>query len=68
MNRTATRIDAIVNKAKQQRTDYIGAKLQDTVLPVVLATVLSLCLVELAGGAPSQAQETPVEQTTAQQG
>lgn len=63
MNRT-TNIDAIVNKAKKQRADYMGTKFQETVLPVALMAVLSLVLVQFAIGTPTQANQSPATQTT----
>ena len=54
MNSTAD-INAIVNKAKQQRADYVANKLQGGALAIAIATLVSLAVVSLSGG-PSQDQ------------
>jgi hypothetical protein len=54
MNST-TEINAIVNKAKQHRADYVANKLQGGALAVAIATLVSLAVVSLSGG-PSQDQ------------
>ena len=60
MNRTAN-INAIVNKAKQDRADFIGTKLQGGILPVALAAVVSLALVSLSSeSTQDQAETNPV--------
>ena len=47
-----TEIDAIINKAKQQRADYIGSKLQGSTLPlaVVLAAAVSIAFLSFTSG------------------
>ena len=68
MNRTAE-INAVINKAKQQRAHYIGSKLQGSVLPVALAALVSLALVQLAGSpSQDQAPQSSVVQVSAQNG
>jgi hypothetical protein len=68
MNRTAE-INTIVNKAKQDRADYIASKVQGGILPVALATLVSLALVSLSGeSTQEQAQPNPVVETTAEMG
>ena len=52
---STTEINAIVNKAKQQRADYVADKLQGSALAIAIATVVSLAAVSLSGG-PSQDQ------------
>ena len=47
-----TEIDAIINKAKQQRADYIGNKLQGGTLP--LAIVLAAAAFLSFGGGQSE--------------
>ncbi len=58
-----TDINAIVNKAKQQRADYIGNKLQGGTLPlmVVLAAAASIAFLSFSD-APSEepAAQAPV--------
>jgi len=62
-------INAIVNKAKQQRAEYIGAKVQQTALPVALAALLSLALVQFAAGpSQDQAQQSHVADASAHNG
>lgn len=62
-------INAIVRNAKQQRADYIGAKVQKATLPVALVALVSLGLVQLAGGpSQDQAQQIPVTDVSAQNG
>ena len=68
MNRTAE-INAIIEKAKQQRAEYIGTKIQENALPVALAAVLSLALVQFAAGpSPDQAHEGSLVQFDSQAG
>jgi hypothetical protein len=68
MHRTAE-INAIVNKAKQQRADFIASKVQGGVLPVALAVLVSLALLNVAGGpSQDQAQQSPVVEVSAQNG
>jgi hypothetical protein len=68
MNRTAN-INAIVNKAKQDRADFIGAKLQAGILPVALAAVVSLALVSLSSDSTQdQAETNPVVEVAAELG
>jgi hypothetical protein len=52
---STTEINAVINKAKQQRADFIASKLQAGVLPITLVALVSLALVSLAGE-PSQDQ------------
>lgn len=68
MYRTAE-INAIIDQAKQQRAEYIAAKVQGVGLPVVLMAVLSIALVQLAGGSSEdQAQQSPAVDVSAQNG
>jgi hypothetical protein len=68
MHKTAE-INAIVNNAKQQRAEYIAAKLQGGALPVALAALVSLALVALSGEpSQDQAQTHPVVEVSAQNG
>lgn len=68
MNRTAE-INAIVNKAKQDRADYIATKVQKSALPIAVAAVISLALVSLtAEPTQDQAQTNPVVEIGAQNG
>lgn len=54
-------INAIVNKAKQDRADFIAAKFQGGILPIALAAVVSLALVALFGEpTEGQAETNPV--------
>jgi hypothetical protein len=66
-----TDINAIVNKAKQQRADYIGSKLQGGAFPlaIALAALVAISFVSF-DDAPSEspAAQTPVVQVTAQNG
>ncbi len=66
MHSTAN-INAIVNNAKQQRAEYIGSKLQGSVLPVAFAALVTLALVH-SSNQPSQAEQTPVVDLSAQNG
>jgi len=52
---TTTDIHAVVTKAKQQRADFMAAKVQKGALPIAVAAVISLALVSLTAG-PSQDQ------------
>ena len=52
-------INSIVDKAKQQRAEFIGSKLQGSVLPVAFAALVTLALVH-SSNPPSQAEHTPV--------
>lgn len=62
-------INAIVNKAKQQRADYIAASIQRGALPITLAALVSLALVALAGeSSQDQAQQDPIVAVSAQNG
>lgn len=62
-------INAVINKAKQQRAEYIASKVQGVALPVALVAVLSIALVQLVGGpTQDQAQQNPVAQVSAQNG
>ena len=62
-------INSIVNKAKQQRADFIASKLQGGVLPVALAAIVSLALVALAGEpSQDQAHSSPVVEVGSQNG
>jgi hypothetical protein len=68
MNRTAD-INAIINKAKQQRAEYIASKVQGGVVPVALAALVSLALVHFTSApTPDQAQRNPVVDVSAQNG
>ena len=60
-------INAIVNKAKQQRAEYIGSKLQGSVLPLAFAALVTLALVH-SSSQPSQAEHSPVVDASAQNG
>ena len=66
MNSTAD-INAIVNKAKQQRADYVASKLQGSILPVAFAALVALALVH-SSSQPSQAEHTPAVDHSAQNG
>ena len=60
-------INAIVNKAKQDRADFIATKVQGGVLPVALAAIVSLALAYgTIGSSQEQAQENPGVQVSAQ--
>ena len=62
-------INAIVNKAKQQRADFIATKAQSGVLPLALAAVVSLALVALSGEPTGgQAETNPVVEVGAELG
>jgi hypothetical protein len=52
---STTEINAVINKAKRQRADFIASKLQGGVLPITLVALVSLALVSLVGE-PSQDQ------------
>jgi len=66
---STTEINAVINKAKQDRADFIATKVQGGVLPVALAALVSLALVHLSGEpTPNQAQQNPVVQVSAQNG
>ena len=68
MHSTAA-INAVINKAKQDRADFIANKVQGGVLPVALAVLVSLALVHVAAGPnQDQAQQNPVVQVSAQNG
>ena len=68
MNSTAE-INAIVNKAKQDRADFIADKVQGGILPVALAAFVTLALFALSGEpTQDQAQPNPVVETSAQLG
>jgi hypothetical protein len=70
MHSTA-QINAIIRNAKQQRADYIGAKVQGSALPIALVAALSFALVQFASaGGPSQAQpeQASVAELSAQNG
>ncbi|NNE16897.1 MAG: hypothetical protein HKN10_00335, partial [Myxococcales bacterium] len=45
-------INALINKAKQQRADYIASKLQGSTLPlaVVLAAAVSIAFLSFTSG------------------
>mgnify|MGYP001085287596 FL=1 len=58
-----TDINAIVNKAKKQRADYIGEKLQGGTLPlaVVLAAAVSIAFLSFTGGPSDEpAAQAPI--------
>ena len=62
-------INAIINKAKQDRADFIAAKVQGGILPVALAAVVSLALVALSGGpTEGQAETQPIVEVGAELG
>jgi hypothetical protein len=62
-------INAVVNKAKQQRAEYIASKVQGGVLPVALAALVSLALIGLAGEpSQDQAQTNPVVEVSTHNG
>ena len=66
---STTEINSVINKAKQNRADFIAAKVQGGILPVALATLVSLALVALsAEPSQDQAQPNPVVETSAQLG
>jgi hypothetical protein len=66
---STSEINAIVNKAQQQRADYIAAKVQAGILPVALAALVSFALVSLvAEPSQDQAQPNPVVDVSAQIG
>jgi len=66
---TTNEINAIVNKAKQDRVDFIAEKVQGGILPVALATLVSLALVGLsADPSQEQVQPSPVVEASAQLG
>jgi hypothetical protein len=60
-------INSIINKAKQQRAEYIGSKLQGSVLPLAFAALVTLALAH-SSNPPSQAEHTPVVDLSAQNG
>jgi hypothetical protein len=64
-------INAVINKAKQQRTDYIGSKLQGGTLPlaVVLAAAASIAFLSFSSG-PSEdpTAQNPVVEVSAHNG
>jgi hypothetical protein len=66
-----TEIDAIIEKAKQQRAEYIGSKLQGGTLPlaVVLAAAASIAFLSFSSG-PSDdpAAQNPVVEVSAHHG
>ena len=66
---STTEINAVINKAKQNRADFIATKVQGGVLPVALAAIVSLALAYgTIGSSEEQAQENPVVQVSAQNG
>jgi hypothetical protein len=66
---STTEINAVINKAKQQRADFIASKLQGGVLPITLVALVSLALVALAGEpSQDQAQTNQVVEVGAQNG
>lgn len=71
MNRTQgiTRIEdinQIVQRAKQQRAEYIGSKIQAHALPIAVVAALSLALVQFtAEPVPEQARDGHVVQVAA---
>ncbi len=68
---STTEINAVVNKAKQQRADFIASKLQGGTLPiaVVLAAAVSIAFLSFTS-APSDepAAQSPVVEVSAQNG
>jgi hypothetical protein len=68
---STTEINAIINKAKQQRAEYIGSKLQGGTLPVavVLAAAVSIAFLSFTSG-PSEdaAAQSPVVDVSAHNG
>ena len=66
---STTEINAVINKAKQNRADYIAATVQRGIVPVALATLVSLALVALSGEpSQDQAQPNPAVETSTQLG
>ena len=66
---STTEINAVINKAKQNRADYIAATVQRGIVPVALAPLVSLALVALSGEpSQDQAQPTPAVETSTQLG
>ena len=66
-----TEIDAIINKAKHQRADYIGSKLQGGTLPlaVVLAAAASIAFLSFGGGQTEDpTAQNPVVEVSAHNG
>lgn len=58
---STTEINAIVNKAKQDRADFIASTVQGSILPIALATVVSLALVAFSmESTQEQAETNPV--------
>ena len=50
----------IIERAKQARAEYIASKFRVGALPIAVAAVLALTLVQFAGG-PSQGEANAVE-------
>lgn len=50
----------IIERAKQARAEYIASKVRGGALPIAVAAVLSLVLVQFAGG-PSQGEAGVVQ-------
>ena len=66
---STTEINAVINKAKQQRADFIASKVQGGVLPITLVALVSLALVTLVGEpSQDQAQTNQVVEVGAQNG
>ena len=66
---STTDINAVINQAKQNRADYIAATVQRGIVPVALATLVSLALVALSGEpSQEQAQPNPAVETSTQLG
>jgi hypothetical protein len=69
--RSNTEINAIINKAKRQRADYIASKFQGSTLPlaVVLAAAASIAFLSFTSE-PSEhpAAQNPVVDVSAQNG
>ena len=68
---SSTEINAVINKAKQQRADYIASKLQGSTLPlaVVLAAAVSIAFISFGGGSSADpAAQNPVVEVSSQNG
>ena len=65
---TTTEINAILNQAKQQRAEHIGAAFQWSVLPVAFAALLSVGVALTVGSSPDHAHQSPVVDTTVHHG
>jgi hypothetical protein len=66
-----TEINAVINKAKKQRADYIASKLQASTLPlaVVLAAAVSIAFLSFTSGSSEDpAAQSPVVEVSAQNG